>query len=566
MDKSTRLKRKLPHSWEKALALPAIQDSLFLTLIVSISVFNYVGNLGFYLDDWDFLSRLNALQDHSLLGLVSSFYTSLSPMWPRPVQAGYLALLYWMFGLQPIGYHVVNSAVLISGVLLIYWVLRELGQNRWITLSIPLVYALLPHYSTDRFWYAAFQANLSMALYFSSLYCDLRILKAPSQHLWGWKLLGLCSLLGSSLAYEVFMPLLLLVNPLLTLYKKRQLNNSSQGLQLNQGKLLLLLATNLIALALVVIFKKTVSARASSFSLFGLWIIKQAVLAPLALNFGEYGIKLPQVLWTIVFSYQSASIFILSGVVSIIIFIYFYRLSNHSKIELPEKGDLLKLASFGLVVSSLSYAYFNHFFKVTAGLNNRVSIAAAVGVALTFVGGFGWVSNLLSSSYLRKRFFALMITLFCSSGFLINNINASFWTTAYQHQQDIIAALREQYPAMPVGSTVLLDGFCPYVGSGVVFETNWDVTGMLRLNFHNKDLTGDVVKPNLQIRNDGISLRSYGMDSHYPYKQLYVYNFDRKMMYQFKDADSARRYFMKFNPSFGSHCKAWQEGVGVKIF
>ena len=46
-----------------------------------------------------------------------------------------------------------------------------------------------------------------MALYFLSLYADLRVLRSREFVLWVWKLLSIVSLLASILAYEVTLPL-----------------------------------------------------------------------------------------------------------------------------------------------------------------------------------------------------------------------------------------------------------------------------------------------------------------------------------------------------------------------
>ena len=113
-----------------------------------------------------------------------------------------MGLMYKVFGFQPLGYHVVNTAVLAIGSILFYLTLRELGQDRLIALSVGLVFSLLPHFSTTRFWYAAFQSNFSLAFYFLSLYSDLRMLKANYSRRWLWKGIGWVSLLGSVVCYE----------------------------------------------------------------------------------------------------------------------------------------------------------------------------------------------------------------------------------------------------------------------------------------------------------------------------------------------------------------------------
>ena len=49
-------------------------------------------------------------------------------------------------------------AALPSSAALLYLVLRRLQPSRTLAFAVALVYVLLPNYSTDRFWFAAFAA------------------------------------------------------------------------------------------------------------------------------------------------------------------------------------------------------------------------------------------------------------------------------------------------------------------------------------------------------------------------------------------------------------------------
>jgi len=84
----------------------------------------------------------------------------------RPVQAIHLAILYRVFGLTPLGYHLVNTLTFCLGVCVFYLALRELTGRRVTSLSTITLFGLLPHYSTDRFWYATFNGNISMVFLF----------------------------------------------------------------------------------------------------------------------------------------------------------------------------------------------------------------------------------------------------------------------------------------------------------------------------------------------------------------------------------------------------------------
>jgi hypothetical protein len=187
-----------------------VRDSVFIVFIMFLSAVLYIRGLGFYSDDWSNLYSCSLSKDQSLSGIIRFVFSARPDSWFRPCQVVYYAMLYSLFGVQPLGYHVVISTVLAAGIVLFYLALRELRFNRLLALAVPTVFGLLPHYSTDRIWFAAFGGNLSMALYFSSLYADVRMVAPRRTPLWFWKLTSAVSLLGSILAYEVFLPLFFL--------------------------------------------------------------------------------------------------------------------------------------------------------------------------------------------------------------------------------------------------------------------------------------------------------------------------------------------------------------------
>src|SRR4029453_2598788 len=115
-----------------------------------------------------------------------------------------------------------NTTILFLGVSVFYFALLALTGRRLMSLATAAIYGVLPHYTTDRFWYANFCANLSMVFYFLSLYWDVKFLRFQGSRMWQWKTAASLSLVTSSLSYEVFMPLFL-VNPVLIALKRRQL-------------------------------------------------------------------------------------------------------------------------------------------------------------------------------------------------------------------------------------------------------------------------------------------------------------------------------------------------------
>lgn len=548
-----------------------VQDCLFLSLIVLISFILYIWGLGFYLDDYAFLKQFITSNNQSVIGLSQALYSGEVNTRMRPVGILFLAGQYWLFGPYPFAYHLVRASVLLSSVVLFYLVLREMGQLRLFTLTVPLVYALLPHYSSDRFLFVNFPHAWSIALYFLSLYADLRALRNRLAHLWRWKLLSGLSLLGSGLTYEVALPLFLL-NPLLVLYRAQQLYGWVLGRQLIRRNGGLLLASNFLLLGLVVAYKWLImiSLINQTSLMVGIrykssYVHHLVALAAGAIgaNYFTYGLGLPYVVWRALDISPDWTIIIVSGLLGLIIFGYLSYVANQTETTLPSKASWLACIAVGLVVFGSGYATFLTTDRIvfnSANIENRVAIAAAIGVALSFVGGVGWVSALLPSHLFRKTAFCLLVTLLCMSGFLINSTVAAFWISAYRQQQAILADIRGRIPTLSAGSTLVLDGVCPEIGPAIVFKSHYDLAGALIIAYRDPtlradhNLLADVVTSNLQIEEKGISIRG----QLYPYSQkLLLYNFTQKSIHQLIDAETADRYSKTINSDLGCPTGSW---------
>jgi hypothetical protein len=519
----------------------AVEDCLFLALVVLLSLILYIGDLGFYSDDWDFLRRFIFSPNQSFVGLFQSAYFPL--VWMRPVQILYLTGLYWLFGLHPLGYHLVNVAILVSGIVLFYLVLRELEQERVLALAVAVLYALLPSYSENRFWMASFQITLSMSLYFLSLYSDLRALQSGPKGVWCWKLLSTLSLVGSTLAYEIFIPLFL-CNPLIIWYRKRQLYKS--GEQINRVKLAVLLGINLPILILIVFFKVAVTIRLRNldFEEHIVWffqLIKEAIIV----SYVHYGIALPHTISKILVEHFNGSVLAVGGLLALVLAMYLYLIARQSITDLPSRAKMCGLTACGLAIFGIGYAIFlTGKDAPIKAIHNRATIAAAIGVALSQIGVLTWLtSTFLPTADLRKRCFCVPVSVLCMGGFLINNTVASFWVAAYRQEQEVLAHIRRQFPALPVGSTLILDGVCRYIRGVPVFESNYDLAGALQIAYKNPTLGADVVRPNFRVTHNGLVTLLYDEEHQYPYERLLVYNLSREIVYRLDDAEAAHRYF-----------------------
>jgi hypothetical protein len=537
---------------------------VFLAAMVVLSCLPYLGGLGLYSDDWTFLAALHDA-DGSYRGLLAAVMPI--ELATRPVQGVVLATLYWLFGLNILGWHAANCAILAGAVLLFYHSLRLLGVARIVALGSALVFGLLPHYSTARFWIAVFQANAAVFLYFLSLYADTRFVARSRGLGWLWKAVGTVALAGSLLAYEVT-ALLFVVNVVVLLVFAGVRRHGKWVRQAMPTALAL--ASNLLVLALTVGYKVTTTVRTdvvAGYRFRALRIFTEA--APV--HFGDYGLALPVRVGQALRHYPDAAVIVVSGLIGLITAAYLLLVARRTAVR-PRHlfawpavilvGAVLFVAGYG--VSLMTWEIGFHM----TGANNRTAIGATIGVAWVFVGVIGWISSALPTEAVRRGSFAVLLGLLAASGTLLTGTVAGFWVDAWRQQQALIETIQQRFPALPAGSALLLDGICPYEGPAPVFATGWDTTGMLQLTYLDRSLRGDVMKPNTVLTPEGVRTMLFDdVINLYPYgEDLIVLHVGRSVSWRLTSQDVAREYLEAVSIPGRPRCPPYTDGDGADIF
>jgi hypothetical protein len=542
-------------------------DSAFLSLIILSSAIFYVTRLGFYSDDWAFLRIMSTSDDRSLLGLWHQQYRFNANLQMRPTQVVYQSVLFKLFGFAPLGYHIVNTLIITVVAVLLYWVLRELNLPRFVAIAIAAVYGLLPNYSTDRFWFAAFGYALSMAFYLLSLYADLRAVRSRSRSLLGWKLIALLGLLVASLGYEVVIPLLM-VNVVVTWLRARRLYDAGLSGRLGRWGAILFLGSNLFVIAVLLVYKSVtaqgVGLAADETAFHGVRLVVGAIFT----NYGTYGLGLP---YALVWSGVNANRFVLVfGLVLTLLVLGYQILLFRNECGFPERTAWRRLIAGGLAVFALGYAIFVSTGRIgfsSTGIFNRVAIAGALGFALSIVASLGWICTRFQSSRVRSRCFAVLIAALCGAGFLINNVLATAWVTAWNRERIVLAEIQESLPVLPSHTALILHGVCPYIGPAIVYESNFDLASALQLMYRDPTLKADVATDRLMIGQDGLRTQFYGFRSMYPYSErLLLYDHERKRVASLSDVQAATRYLATGNPESSMKCARGVPGRGTLVF
>ncbi len=548
---------------------PGIADGLFLALVVVLSLSLYVDELGFYSDDWDFLAVLHNAGNESVFGLSRVQYESNPNLELRPTQAVYQAILYSLFGLDPLGYHLVHAAVLVTMVVLLYVVLRGLELSRAIAVAIPAVYALLPHYSTDRFWFAAFGYALSMALFFAGLYADLRAIRTSRWRLGAWKALALSALVVAGMGYEIVLPFFLAA-PLVVSYQARRRFGGLRSRLGTTGSALFVGST--VVFVLLIVFYKaqtdpggTVPLDAHALG----WHATQLVFGSTLMSFGTYGIALPlAVSWAM--RHADVLDLLLAALVGLVALVYVMHLLRLERTR--RARSWLGVIVAGLAVFALGYSVFITTWRIgftSTGINNRVAIAGALGVSMVAVGLAGLVSSAFPRRPLGRLFFASSVAAICTSGFLVVNALAHYWERAWKDQHAVLAEIERAFPTLAPGDTIILHGVCPYRGPAIVFESNWDLSGALRVRYREPTVRADITLSEVfVVGRRGLSTTLYGsLREFYPYgRRLFLFDRPQQAVLVLRNQTAARRYLADTRGASRVRCPAGKAGDGVKIF
>jgi hypothetical protein len=204
----------------------------------------------------------------------------------------------------------------------------------------------------------------------------------------------------------------------------------------------------------------------------------------------------------------------------------------------------LRLLLLGLAAFLLGHATFLVVMSILftpTGMGNRVLVAAAIGVAMIFIALMAWTRGVAGR---RGRLaFPVLVGIVVGLAALRTSFVAQHWAAAHSAQQGILSSARRDLGGLPAGATVLLDGVCPYIGPGVVFETWWDVAGALSLTL-GRPIKGDAVSARTSLSERGVETSIYKEPAVYPYgRTLFVYNPAFGRAVRLSSEAAARRYF-----------------------
>jgi hypothetical protein len=537
-----------------------------LAAVQAITVGVFVAGLGFSSDDWWFLARMHAASSDGLLDLYRAAQSPFHAM--RPVFIGLLALLFKLFALHPLGYHVVNAGLLWAAALGLYAVARRF-LPRTDALALALVFLVLPEYGTVRYWMTAVPLTLSLALFTFSVYADLRAVEATDEGRTriraGWKGLALAALVASLLAYELFLPLVL-ANVLLAEVLLRR-----RAPAMRPGRAARGLSHGCTAAAVVAIaaFKWATTERLGALDLpsllhrYGELVTVSARIAVF-----DYGLGLPKRVARLAVPGSTGLPALCAVATGVLVAGLLLRSGRERLSAAADRLAAPRLIGAGVLVFVLGYAIFltnANALATATGIGNRIAMASSIGVAMVLVGSIRLATAWVGPPDRRALAFASLVGVVCACCVFVVQGLARYWTEAPRAQERIVEAIHQRWPTLPPGTTLILDGSCPYLGPAIVFESSWDLSHRLQILYGDFSLRADVTSAHLSLEEGGLRTELYGsIVARYPWSAaLIVFDVRDGSAAVLRDGGVASRYFATHpRPA----CPPGVEGIGSPVF
>jgi len=548
---------------------PGIVDCLFLFGTILLSSVPYLARLGFYSDDWGYQAALAPTSGQSLGTMFNALLASDANLLIRPVQAALLALEFKTFGRHPLPYHIACTVMLGLVSILLYFLLTELRAGRLLGLVIALVFGLLPHYSTDRIWISSQQAVLSMAFALLGICGLMRSVRPEVQRPSAWVAFGALALVLSFLSYEVAAGLIFATVGVIAWRRYHELTRHRKRTLAGLTGLACATAVLFVVGILKIRMQTRMSYHHHFFTHLGA-LIWHAIIQAVQFNFWTYGLHMPAVLAAL-YRQSALSVIAFGSAATITCLVAAYLLREVGSREIPSRRTCLWLMILGFVLFGLGFALFFPSLDVdfsSVGTSNRIAIVSALGACCTLIAIVGLACSVLTTQRARARAFSLAIGVFCGMNSLVVSGIGSYWGKATAQQSAILRSVSTNVRSLPRKSVLLLDGFCRYSGPGVVFETDWDATGAIRLTLGDDSLVSDVVSSNLHFEEAAAATTMYGnAEGHYPYgNNLFVYNVRNETLTSLPSQETAIDYLRTMNPTGDSGCPPAHEGRGEKTF
>jgi hypothetical protein len=514
-----------------------IYFSVFIFLIVFLNFGGLrIRQLGFTLDDWGILSPMT-FAEKGVSPLINSLKEDMNLTYFRPLQAYYFSILFAIFKLAPVYYHICSIIIITLTCFTIFLIFRDLFNNDY-ALCLALLIGLYPVHDSTCYWVAGQPIALSVLFFLLFVYFFLKGFRNTNfvnLHF----LLSILFYILSVITYQSTTILMFLLFMLLfTKAGRTHYKNIIFSLILYTGILLVfgLYSFQFVPWLTGHSFPKTIKFWPISFYLnlyltcidcnLGLAFFKQILLSNIS-HFELFKISLSEIaLFVIALS---------------MILIYIYR-KEHEQNEFNVIIPKLKLV--GYFILSILITMFASFIVLTGNMgfrinsiDNRVLLVPSLGFGLLVGLVFIQIGELLKKQIAVILFFITILS------FTVANIqNGNYWRQAENIRSSIKSGIiKNKFQSSP---TVLLYLEKRVFNHAHIFEAYWDWGNAIKIWFNDPSISGVVITKRMNLYNKDFLSEPYGPILQYGNK-LYLYDYNSKKMFHNPSKKMLQDYITK---------------------
>jgi hypothetical protein len=417
-----------------------------------------IRRLGFYHDDWTFLSSLH-FANGGLFAHMAALSREEPALLARPTIIPIYALGHHFFGLNPLPWQLSLLAVNVLLALAVYAVIARFGAPRRIALTAAVLYLAYPSKDTTMFWPGAVVCSASLAAFLASYLAHLEQVRSGFR---AWRGLAAALLLFSLTTYELalfMIPIFLLIPASPQPEAPARARRGFLDAALVAGSLLafkFLIAPRLPGVG----YTKPVHLSPFHFA----WVYAAAANAAAGPKLVAYTLKSA---WKTALSAPWVAV----AAPALCAF-----LSWRGKEEAPaadaDRRALLLMGAAVAVLGCLPLA-LSDYTPTPLNHQNRINQAFLLGPVLM-------LAAYLAGARARKAELAalavLAVFLSAHAGF------ASVWAESYRRQlllRDVILAQPQAWPADTVLAVLLPERYVAQ--KAPVFDAHWDITGAVQI-------------------------------------------------------------------------------------
>lgn len=494
----------------------------FLCLVEILTFAPFLKQVGFYLDDWLMLQTLH-FGPQDIAGAFANYFFNDPKVIIRPVEVLHFAPMYFLFGIKPLGYHVVNMALELACLILLYASMFKFSSSRLIAFLSVVAFICYPIRDSTHYWILCSSVALSLGFYLCSLLLSLHGI-AKSKPLFYW--LAALPFALSIYNYEVFLPFAA-VSALCVFLISLRSSRLFQSLKSSAHSLLPLALT---AFSLVA-YQRLIVPR------LGLGYLHKVTIDPLQiLKVTAEGSFVSSPLNAFPFLFQQANYrlaepFSIAAVLSLcvifagVLCLSFVLLQREAVVVKPARiGEILCVGILAIVSSIAIFGLNTEYQPTLLTLVNRMFSGAAIGWGLIFAA----VAALIGRACSARAIFSGILSVVLSCGILYFTLAnwqlAHAWVVSQRVQNSLFYLVKKEKGRLQYPDSIMLTECPRYVMWSPVFDGIWDFQSMVRLALDDSRIKAGVVSERLVLGLNEMKDVSMGYTcAVYPYHRLKVF-------------------------------------------